>query len=342
MVNFHNYNFIIKKIMSTNKIINVGIIGKNFGYKVIYKAISKYKKFKVVGFSYKNTQEKLQFPNKIKIYLNWKKLILDKKIDAIFICTPPIYHKDIINLALKENKHIFCEKPVTNSYYEISKICNNLNKNLIHQVNYEFSHIKAFDYFKKKFQEKITIKDVHIKWFIKSFNREKSWKDKKSQGGGIYYNYICHTLYYIENLFGKINLNKLKIYKKGNDLKMNFEISNKKLIIPVNFEFKILKFDSIIRPIHQINIKSQKHEFILSSKIDNIYDQFLLKKNNKIIFKPKFTVDDFRIRPTSKNIDLFYKSILSNKNIGPTFFDAKKIHHIIKKIASQLKTKTII
>ena len=35
------------------KKINVGIIGRNFGYKVIFKALKNIKAFNVIGFSFK-------------------------------------------------------------------------------------------------------------------------------------------------------------------------------------------------------------------------------------------------------------------------------------------------
>ena len=49
MVIFYNseIRFFIKKM----KKINVGIIGRNFGYKVIFKALKKIRDFKIIGFS---------------------------------------------------------------------------------------------------------------------------------------------------------------------------------------------------------------------------------------------------------------------------------------------------
>ena len=80
------------------KKIKIGIIGKNFGYKIIYKSFIKNSKLEVVGFSSKlNNFKKYKIPKKIKIYKNWKSLILDKNIQAVVVATPPIYHKKIIN-----------------------------------------------------------------------------------------------------------------------------------------------------------------------------------------------------------------------------------------------------
>ena len=61
--------------------INLGIIGKNFGYHVIYKSFIKNTKYKIKGFSFKSkSAEKIKIPKNIKIYHSWKKLILDKEI----------------------------------------------------------------------------------------------------------------------------------------------------------------------------------------------------------------------------------------------------------------------
>jgi len=40
------------------KKINIGIIGRNFGYNVIYKSIIRGKLFNVIGFSFRNNKKK--------------------------------------------------------------------------------------------------------------------------------------------------------------------------------------------------------------------------------------------------------------------------------------------
>ena len=88
------------------KKINVGIIGRNFGYKVIFQSILKIKTMNVYGFSFKQQKKKINLPKKIKIYRNWKKLISEKKIQAIIISAPPVLHEEMILYAIKKNKHI--------------------------------------------------------------------------------------------------------------------------------------------------------------------------------------------------------------------------------------------
>ena len=83
--------------------INIGIIGKNFGYNVIYKSFIKNKNYRIKGFCFKSKKVgKLIIPKNIKIYSSWKKLILDKKIDAVAISSPPKTHEKIVRFAIKK------------------------------------------------------------------------------------------------------------------------------------------------------------------------------------------------------------------------------------------------
>ena len=61
------------------KKINVGIIGRNFGYKVIFKVIKKIKSFNTIAFCFKKSSN-LNTYKHIKIYKNWKKILQNKNI----------------------------------------------------------------------------------------------------------------------------------------------------------------------------------------------------------------------------------------------------------------------
>jgi predicted dehydrogenase len=243
--------------------INLGIIGKNFGYKVIYKSFLKNKKYKVKGFSFKSkNSNNIKIPKNTKIYSNWKNLILDKKIDAVAVATPPFLHDKIIKFAIKNNKHVFCEKPFTHSFKKANMICNLLNKkkNISHMVNYEFASIDAFQLFKKNIIKKILIKEINLNWLIRLNKKNRnSWKENHNKGGGIIFNYICHSIYYLEFLFGKINSIKTTIFfKKKNQvrcLKGKFYFTNG---LSANLNIQVGALNNKTKPIHQIKIKSIK------------------------------------------------------------------------------------
>ncbi len=315
------------------KRINIGIIGRNFGYKVIYRALKNIKDFKVLGFSVKRKSNKFT-SEKIKIYKNWKSLLSDKKIDAIFISSPPATHKKIIEYAIKKKKHIFCDKPVSTNLKNIKDLCKKLeDKKIINFVNYEFINIEAFNLFKKKYLPKLKVKKVNINWLIRISSKGRSeWKDDHSKGGGNFYNYICHILFYLEDFFGKIELKKSILKNENNKFKLNTDLYSKNKKINIKLNFKTIDLKSNSRPSHKVVFNTDKAKYILFTKANNIHDQFYLIKNKKIIFKPKPIRFDFRLKPTYKNIISFKNNIRKNKNKKPNFNDAKRVHYLVNKI----------
>jgi len=329
---FVYFNLQLKKM---KKKINVAIIGKNFGYKVIYKIIKKIKSFNLIAFCFRSKPSS-DLNKKIVIYKNWRKLLKNKKINAIIITSPPETHFKIINEAIKRNIHIFCEKPVTRSLFQIAQICNLIkNKDIKHFVNFEFPKIKAFKFFKDKILKKIKINKVIINWSMKIPQQKRSnWKNIHNKGGGIFYNYICHSLYYMENLFGKLKIEKFikDSKKKPSNLRVEFNNINKNFKIILNF--KLLATNSKKRPIHRIKIISNKGVFYLESKTESLKDEFILKKSKNILFKPKENIKDFRLKPTLVNLKNFERSIIKNRLSNPNFFDAKRVHYLINEINS--------
>ncbi len=331
--------------------INIGIIGRNFGYHIIYKAFLKNKKYKIKGFSFKSKKEnKIKIPKNIKIYSNWRKLILDKKIHGVIIATPPLLHKNMVSFAIKNNKHIFCEKPLACSYKEANFICNLIKrkKNLSHMVNYEFSEIDAFIFFKKKIINNIKINKIYLNWFINLNKRSSNnWKENHSKGGGIFFNYICHAIYYLEFLFGKISAIKTNISlerdKNLKNLKGTVFFDNG-LFAKLNLRVGFMK--NKIEPTHQLKILSDKKNYVLKTKLNSLSDKFRLmifnkitKNTKKISFNSDKDQNDFRIKPTLKNLKKFETWILNGQIQSPNFFDARKIHLIIKKMFVSSKEK---
>ena len=58
-----------------------------------------------------------RFPN-AKTYVDWRKCLEQKDLDAIVICTADHHHAFISNWALNRNLHVYCEKPLAISVEE--------------------------------------------------------------------------------------------------------------------------------------------------------------------------------------------------------------------------------
>ena len=336
--------------------INLGIIGKNFGYHVIYKSFLKNKKYKIKGFSFNTKKtEKIKIPKSVKLYSSWKELILDKTINAVVVAVPPLLHKSIIKFAIKNNKHIFCEKPFTCSYKEANFICNLIKrkKSLSHMVNYEFAEIDAFHFFKKKIINNIKINRIYLNWFININKRsDTNWKENHSKGGGIIFNYVCHAIYYLEFLFGKIASIQTNVFlRKKSKIKTLEGIVFFDNGLSAQLSVKAGQIKKKFNPVHQLKILSDKKNYILKTNLNSLSDKFKLitfdknsNKSEKILFKSEKNQNDFRIKPTFKNSKKFSTWILKGKMQAPNFFDAQRIHLIIDKmmISSKKKKKIYI
>ncbi len=51
-----------------------------------------------------------------KVYTDYKKLLLDKSIDVVHVCTPNRSHGFISVAAMEAGKHVMCEKPMAKTY----------------------------------------------------------------------------------------------------------------------------------------------------------------------------------------------------------------------------------
>ncbi|HEU0141097.1 MAG TPA: Gfo/Idh/MocA family oxidoreductase [Bryobacteraceae bacterium] len=47
-----------------------------------------------------------------KTYTDWRRVIDNKEVEAVFIATPPHLHAEMAIAALKAGKHVYCEKPI--------------------------------------------------------------------------------------------------------------------------------------------------------------------------------------------------------------------------------------
>jgi predicted dehydrogenase len=92
-------------------------------------------------------------PN-VKVVDDISKCIND--IDAAIVVTPTSFHFEIVDYLLTHNKHVFCEKPVTETLEQALKLKHNLeNKNLVLQIGHSERFHNAWemkenykDYFK--------------------------------------------------------------------------------------------------------------------------------------------------------------------------------------------------
>lgn len=97
-----------------------------------------------------------------KVYHDYRDLLNDKDIDAVFICASTDMHSPISIAAAKAGKHIFCEKPIDHDLDKIEEVLKAVKEA---GVKYQVGFNRRFDRNFKRVREVIKdgkIGDLHI------------------------------------------------------------------------------------------------------------------------------------------------------------------------------------
>ena len=79
-----------------------------------------------------------------EVETDWKKMVRRDDIDIVDIATPPNVHRDIAVEAANAGKHIFCEKPLSNSYEEAKEMDEAAEANRVkHYLNHNYRRCPA-------------------------------------------------------------------------------------------------------------------------------------------------------------------------------------------------------
>ena len=112
--------------------INWGIIGLgNIAYKFA-SAFDEVKNSKLVSIASKNNEKLEKFQKKFNIdkklcFNEYEKVLLNNKVDIVYIALPHNLHFEWIIKCINEKKNVLIEKPATVNFQEIKKINQNLN-----------------------------------------------------------------------------------------------------------------------------------------------------------------------------------------------------------------------
>ncbi len=147
--------------------LNIGIIGAGRIGKVHAESITyhvKDAKVTAIADPYMN-EATTAWANSLgiqEVHTDYHNILLDDKIQAVLICSSTDTHADIAIEAIKANKHVFCEKPISQDLSKIKAVMEALSKS---SVKFQVGFNRRFDHnFEavKHAVEEGKIGDVHI------------------------------------------------------------------------------------------------------------------------------------------------------------------------------------
>ncbi|GED17165.1 inositol 2-dehydrogenase [Aneurinibacillus migulanus] len=126
-----------------------------------------------------------------KVTNDYKTIITDPEIDAIFICSPTNTHTDIIAEAAAAGKHIFCEKPIS---FDIGDTKKSLQLVQEAGVKLQIGFNRRFDHNFKKVREVVASGKVGDPHIIKVTSRDPNppSPDYIKVSGGIFIDMTIH------------------------------------------------------------------------------------------------------------------------------------------------------
>jgi len=143
-------------------------------------------------------------------YTDYKKMIDENDIEALFVATPTKFHAEMVLYALGKNIHVFCEKPLSLNLEHGRMMVDKAEKNkLVNQVGYHNRFIGTFNYMKNLVERNILGNIYHFLGeaygpVVVRSKKEGTWRSDSSQGGGCLFDYASHVVNLMQFILGDI------------------------------------------------------------------------------------------------------------------------------------------
>ncbi len=144
-----------------------------------------------------------------KHYSDWRQMVEDGEVNAIYIATPVYLHKEQTVAAAEAGKHVLCEKPMALDVEECDvMIATCRNQSVRFGVAYYRHFYPAVQRIKEIIQSgeigtPIIAQINAFERFNPSPDAERSWlMDRKKAGGGPMMDFGCHRIEILNNIFG--------------------------------------------------------------------------------------------------------------------------------------------
>jgi predicted dehydrogenase len=102
--------------------LKIGVLGAGHLGKIHIKLLKEIKDFELVGFYDSSAEARQQVENEfhIKAFSTYDEMM--EQVDSIDVVTPTLFHYESASRAIKRSKHVFIEKPLTNTLEEAKSL----------------------------------------------------------------------------------------------------------------------------------------------------------------------------------------------------------------------------
>lgn len=193
--------------MKTIAIIGCGRIANNSHLPALEKLENVRIKYVCDIIEEKANKAKEKYPKIEQAITDYNVAINDKEVDAVFVLTPNFSHYTITMDALREGKHVFCEKPITINYELSKEMADEAKKqNKILNIGVCNRYHKSVEMIKEWNEQGKLGNIYHVYCSFRSFRNIPglggAFTNKTQSGGGVLIDWGVHFLDLILYILG--------------------------------------------------------------------------------------------------------------------------------------------
>ena len=145
-------------------------------------------------------------------YGDWRELLLDHDVDAVYVATPVHLHAEQTIAAAEAGKHVLCEKPMALNVAECDRMIAACRAN---NVRLGIAYYRHFYPVVRRVKELLESGELGVpvvvqmnafEWFDPKPSDARSWLlEKELSGGGPMFDFGCHRIEVLLDLFGPVS-----------------------------------------------------------------------------------------------------------------------------------------
>lgn len=192
--------------------IRVGIVGCGFGCAVQIPALRRDPRVEIRAIAARRRSSAQAVSQRLGIALafeGWEELVASPEVDAVVIATSPRIQSAAARAAIEQGKPVLAEKPLAAELNDAAVITQAAERaGVPAMVDFNFPELQAFRRTQEIAREGIgKLRHIMVQWNVESrvnAGRSEHWKMSRDEGGGTLFNFVSHSLHYLEWFAGPI------------------------------------------------------------------------------------------------------------------------------------------
>ena len=187
--------------------VGIGIIGLGYGVQVHLPALRRDGRAEVQALCARSPDRVAAKAAEFGVprhFTDWRQMIADPAIDAVVVSVPPAVQEEVALATLALGKPILAEKPMAPDAASAWRMAEAAAAaGVANMIDFNFTRIRAFSEARRQLATGAigALRHVAVTWNVENYSnrmRLENWKATREAGGGALFNFVSHSLHYLE------------------------------------------------------------------------------------------------------------------------------------------------